>query len=147
MNRILPALLITSLLTVSGTALAQSKDSHHGHRYGGHMGLHRIEKMVELTEEQKTALMDLRQEIKADRPERINTRLSGLDPTAPDYEQRVNEIAEAAAEQARNRVLQQGEIHQRVQAILTDEQKAQLQTKKQRMMEKHGRRGKVFQDQ
>ncbi len=147
MNKILPALLITSLLATSGTALAQTKDYHHGHKYGGHMGLHRIEKVVELSEEQKTALKDLRHDVKADRPERTHRRLSGLDPTAPDYQQQVEAIADAAAEQARKRVLQQGEMHQRVNAILTDEQKEKLRANKQEMMEKHGRRNKMIRDQ
>ena len=144
MNRMIPTLIVTTLLTVSSAAtLAQSRDYHHGFKHGGAMGLHRVEKMVELTDEQKTALQELRQEFQADRPERLHTRLSGLDPSAEDYQQQVNELAEAAADQARKRVLQQGEMHQRLQAILTDEQKAELKARHQQMMENPMRKNRM----
>lgn len=145
MNRMISSLVIATLLSASTAAVAQSKDYHPGAKYGGNMGLHRIEKMVELTDEQKAALTDLRQEMKADRPERQQTRLFDLDSTAPDYQQQVNERAEAAAEQARNRVLQQGEMHQRVQAILTEEQKAELQARHQKMLNRPERKNKMIQ--
>lgn len=145
MKRMIPALIISSLLAASGGAMAQSKGYHQGFKHGGHMGLHRLEKVVELTEEQKTALADLREEMQIDRPDRMNTRLYDLDTTAADYQEQVNKRAEAAAEHARQRVLRHGEVHQRVQAILTEDQKGQLRAHHQRMQDRPGRRNKMIQ--
>lgn len=144
MNRLIPALAISTLLAASGGAVAQSKDYHQGFKHSGHMGLHRIEKVVELTDEQKTALNELRQTMQAERPDRLHIRLYDLDPTAADYQEQVNERADAAAEQARQRVLRHGEMHKRVQAILTDEQKVELKAHHQEMLDRPGRRNKMI---
>ncbi len=147
MKQILKTALMVSILATSASALAGSKEGHGDHhKHRGGMGLGKLERMVDLTETQKTQLAEIEKQMKADRHAHGRKHRTGglmsLDPAAPDYQQQVNEHAEAAADMARQRVLKSAEIHQQVQAILTDEQKTQLQQKRAEMKAKWKERRK-----
>ncbi len=147
MKQILKTALMVSVLATSASALAGPKGDHcDHHKHHGGMGLGKLERMIDLSEAQKTQLAEIEKQMKTERHpggrKHRGAGLMALDPAAADYQQQVNERAERAAEMARQRVLKRAEIHQQVQAILTDEQKTQLKTKRAEMQAKWKERRK-----
>lgn len=147
MKQILKSALMVSILAASASTFAGPKGDHcEHHRHHGGFGFGKLERMVELTDTQKAQLAEIKQQMKSEhrthgRKHRPGNLMS-LDPTAPDYQEKVNEQAEAAAEMARKHVLKRAEVHQQVMAILTDEQKAQLKEKRAAMKAKWEERRK-----
>jgi len=138
MKKLLATTLITTLIAASSIAVAGPGRGgcggggyngpgagHHGGR--GDMIAH-LDRVVSLTDEQKAALQDIQDDMRAERGSRDwqGKAMMKLDSTAADYQDQVNALAEAAAERARERTLRHGEKHAQVQAILTAEQRAKL---------------------
>lgn len=137
MKKLLATTLITTFLAASAVAVAgpgkggcggfdgQKGGFHSGGR--GDMVTH-LDRVVGLTDAQKAELTALQEDMRADRANRDKParEMMNLDSTAADYQAQVNALADAAAERARERVLRHGEKHAKVQAILTEEQRAKL---------------------
>lgn len=149
MKRLIPTL--TFAVALSSAAMVMAGPGGHGHGCDGEgmgpgmRGAHMLEKILDLTDEQKTQLEAIYTQAKDDAPGRGGMgrgAMFDLDPAADGYQQEVNDLAEAAADRARQRVLHHGEIHRQVMAILTDEQKEELKAhhleRKERWKERRG---------
>ena len=107
-----------------------------GHERGGDchgMGKHRgerFEQMLNLSEQQKADMQQIRQDFRtqlhAARVESQHPRLRSLDPTDPNYNEQVNEMAKTRAAMAEQEFRLRAEKHAKIYAILDDDQKAQL---------------------
>lgn len=130
MKKLLIPLLITASIT---TAYA---GNHHGEHHSNHKYpdkiSHLIDRIDNLSVEQKSALEKLRpvskSETKATKefihgPEQIKK----LDSSAADYQAKVDEIANKIADQAKTRFFAHAAMHAKINEILTDEQRKQLQ--------------------
>jgi protein CpxP len=83
--------------------------------------------VLDLSDEQKDQLKVLKEEMKANRPEKgtqtsIKAQLAALDASDANYEQELNQLADLSAERAKARVLKMADMRVKVQQILTAEQ-------------------------
>lgn len=139
MKKLLSTALLATLITSAAFATAagprhgggcgQGQGQGPGQGLGGHGDMYtKLDRIVDLSDDQKTAIEELRGQMAP----RDGTRgkpgmtMYKLDASAADYQEQVNVMADAAAERARERVLRHAQVHAKVQAILTDEQKAEL---------------------
>ncbi|MGY0623672.1 MAG: Spy/CpxP family protein refolding chaperone, partial [Paraglaciecola chathamensis] len=116
--------LITGVLLsacIATTAFAGGKHSD-GHRGQGFLPIHKMVRVLDLSDEQKDQLKALKAEMRADRPEKgsqtsLKAQLAALDASDANYEQDLNELANLSAERAKERVLKMADsLHQRHQA-------------------------------
>lgn len=127
--------LITGVLLsacVAATAYAGGKNSDE-RRGGDFLPLHKMERVLDLTDEQIAQFEALKDELKAERQakraemgeegkRRKMNALAGLNPDDADYQEKVNAIAEQKAEKVKERFLKRAELRMKVADILTDEQ-------------------------
>lgn len=129
MKKFLIPVVGAALLATSFNVFAYGGGKHAEH---GVHHLKMLEKKLDLSEAQKAELAALREAMKAERSEhkgdRRHSGLWALDPSAPDYEEQVAELAKQKADQAEQRVLRQAQMQAKIHAILTPEQREELKT-------------------
>ncbi|ABG40817.1 protein of unknown function, Spy-related protein [Paraglaciecola sp. T6c] len=121
--------LITGVLLsacIATTAFAGAKHSD-GHRGQGFLPIHKMARVLDLSDEQKDQLKALKEEMKANRPAKgtqtsLKAQLAALDPSDASYEQELSQLADLSAERAKARVLKMADMRIKVQQILTAEQ-------------------------
>lgn len=128
MRKLLSTALLATLIT--SAAVATAAGPQHGGGCGGEPGgrgdmITKLDRLVDLSDDQKASIKELREQM-APRDGKRGMTMNKLDASAADYQQQVNVLADEAAERARERVLNHAQMHAKVQAILTDEQKAEL---------------------
>ncbi len=142
--------LTAAALTLGGlgTAVASGKFGHGmDGMMGGHM-LERISQKLDLTEEQQRQVddmiaanvKDMRQNMRNMKDLRMELRK--LDPTAADYQQKSTQLAADIASATEKMVLMRAEQRQDFNNILTDDQRTELATMKDKMEEKWAKHGK-----
>lgn len=150
-------------LTLSAVVSAHQSDRGDGyHRFGGDpeqrqqmMEKHserRMEKMkryLELTDEQVAQLKTLFEEHKPEKaevtsPKALHQAMQDLDPTASDYQKKVNELITSAQKQMAERMQARAAIRQQVYQLLTPEQriKMELMEEMRHSMRDKGHKGK-----
>jgi len=126
MNKLFP----TTLLAIALTTSAASTFAGRGDCGGPNRGMHKpmLEKILTLSDEQKSAIADIRATYDTDDKPRawLGDQMRDLDPEAADYQQQLDQIAEQAATNTRERILQRAEVHAQIQAVLTEDQRLQL---------------------
>lgn len=135
------------LLGISGVAIAGGPrdgdcwkgDGHHGRH---HMSM--LEKKLDLTDEQKASVQQIRDEYRSQMKSRVTgpdmADFMSLDPEDPAYMDKVREIAEERANAVEQRTLLNAEKHAKIYAILTDEQREKLQQLHEKRKEKFEKR-------
>lgn len=121
--------LITGILLsvcIAGTAFAGGHRSE-GHKGQGFFPLHKMVKVLDLSDAQKEQFKALKDEMKASRPEKgsdmsITAQLAQLDPSDSNYEQSLNALADQRAERARAQFLKMADMRIKIKQILTPEQ-------------------------
>jgi protein CpxP len=103
-----------------------------GHKSGEHRGQdffpsHKMAKVLELSDAQKEQFKALKEEMKANRPEKggdkpIKAQLAQLDQNDSNYEQSLNELAEMHADRAKSQFLKMADMRIKIKQILTAEQ-------------------------
>ncbi len=145
MNKLLAGIVLSTFIATAAHAGDKEREYH---KKGNFMPMHKIERVLDLTDEQKTKLQALKEEIKA---ERRSNREEGkgrgrdehtklmrdLNPNDPDYQEKVNAMANEKAEKAKSRFLKHAEIQMKVAEILTEEQMDKLEKMKSKRSEKH----------
>ncbi len=129
MKRLMTSVLLSATLLTGATAYA-------GPGYGHGVGkdhVHFLAKKLDLTDEQKAAVEEIHRSYdkngKADKKHDKRAFKHGfadLDPTSPDYTQRVAEIAREQGAKVEQAIIQRGEIHAKVYEVLTPEQREKL---------------------
>lgn len=126
-------------LSLSASAIAFAGDGnrncdrqyHHGGPKYMQAFSHKMAKKLELTDEQKTQMKALRQEMKPqqDRKDAMSpmAKIHDMDPNSTSYNKDLTTLADTAAENARQRILRMAEMHTKMQAILTAEQREKMQ--------------------
>jgi protein CpxP len=135
--------LITGVLLsacIATTAYAGGKQSQ-DHKGQGFFPIHKMVKILDLTEDQEDQLKALKEEMRADRPEKgtrtsIRAQLAALSTSDENYQQELNALADLSAERAKERVLKMADMRAKVQHILTAEQLEKFNA----MAEKRGER-------
>ncbi|WP_185906567.1 Spy/CpxP family protein refolding chaperone [Teredinibacter haidensis] len=139
MKKLIPTMIAALLIGSTAVAVAGPFGPRCGGGGDGDMRMLMLDKVVDLTDEQKTALEALKDDMTpgngAGRGQRGAMGIMLLDTAADDYQLQVEELANTAAERARERVLQKAEVHAQVQAILTEEQRAELKAFHQEVRE------------
>lgn len=129
MNKLFPTTLLAIALTTSAAASFAGRGDCFGDG-GPSRGMQTpmLERILTLTDEQKSAIADINATYATDGNPRawLGDQMRDLDPQAVDYQQQVDQLAEQAAENARERVLQRADVHAQIQAVLTEEQRLQL---------------------
>jgi protein CpxP len=145
MKRLMTSVLLSATLLTGATAYA-------GPGYGHGAGkdhVHFLAKKLDLTDEQKAAIAEIHRSYKQDENGKADKKhdkrafkhgFANLDPTSPDYSQRVAEIAKERAARVEQSIIKRGEIHAKVYEILTPEQREQLASLKENR-KKHGGKG------
>ncbi len=132
MKKLLPTAVIASLLlSVAAGAAAWGPGGCGGKGGNPERHLLMMEKMLDLTEEQKVQIQALHEEKMAARAEpkpRFAKEIAELDASAADYEAQVEALADDAAAHAKQRVLERAEMRQRMVEILTPEQLSEWET-------------------
>lgn len=145
------AILTSTLLVGAGGAAWAAKhdcmesDARQEHRrsHKEHKGM-RIyvnNEVLKLTDEQKTAIKDIRKtaraEMKASKGIYKTTRISSLNPGASDYMMQVEAIAEKKSAGLKARMIQRAQTHAKIFEILTPEQQEKLLTLQQNKNNSH----------
>lgn len=145
MKKHISGLILVACLSSAAIVAASPKYSDAHYKGKGHHGAMMLDKIPNLTDEQKVALKDLREQRKSmayKHDGSSHNSLMNLDSTMADYQQQVEALAEQAAERARARVLKRAEMHSKLQAILTEDQFEALKALKlKRRAHKHNKRG------
>lgn len=145
MNKLTRLFLTLSILTFAGISYA----GDHGHeRFGKHPHdgerfFSILEKKLDLSDEQVTAIQAIREEshsgMKAKMHLKKGNSVMALDPESPYYAEEVAKIADEHAAKVRERIIQRAEMHAKISAILTPEQREkfkELQEKRREKMQK-----------
>ncbi|PCJ31315.1 MAG: hypothetical protein COA90_06605 [Gammaproteobacteria bacterium] len=161
MNKLLLSVLAAAFsLTASIPAFAHGSFSAQDHQPQSHrqcgqhqggfgsmfgMPMHSPLESLDLSNEQKKALFEIHLEAQ---PNKEKRRLVGhellltLDPSASDYQQKVNDYAEQVAEQAKQRFLTHAKKKADINAVLTKEQRIQLKFQQQQRMQHDGKQSR-----
>jgi len=100
---------------------------------GGKDMLLKLDYLVDLTQEQKSAIHAIKEKYDFDRKERKEMRMdyATLDPSASNFDSKLSELAEAAADKAKQKVITAGKMRAEIHAVLTPEQQALIAERKQ----------------
>lgn len=143
MKKLITGVLLSACIATTAYAGGKHSDDRKGHDF---LPIHKMVRVLDLTEEQQEALkalkVELKTERKANRPAKdghnsVRAQFAALDPTDVNYQQDVNALAELQAEKAKARFLKMADVRVKVSEILTDEQLDKLES----MKEKRGKRG------
>lgn len=133
MKRLITSVLLSASLLTGTAAYAGPGYDHHS----GKNHVQYLAKKLDLTDEQKTAIEEIHRahggmDKKAKKQHRreLMRSFSELDPAAADYSERVAEIAREEAEKVEQVIIKRGEIHAKVYAVLTPEQREKFKTMK-----------------
>jgi len=126
-RRLVPTLVFASLLASAAVYAGPWGGGGCGGGGGGRgMNMVMMEKVLDLTPDQVTQIQALRAEMMPAGPQgkpRFSQQLMQLDPTAADYQQQVDAMADAAANMSRERILQRAQMHSSMYQILTPAQR------------------------
>lgn len=146
MKKLITGVLLSACIATTAYAGGKNSDERRG---GDFLPLHKMERVLDLTEEQKVQFQALKEELKAEREakrtemgeegkrRKVNA-LAGLNPDDPDYQAKVEAIAGQKAEKAKARFLKRAEIRMKVAEILTDEQLEKFDNMKKKRGKKQG---------
>lgn len=122
---------------IASTAIAGGHGDDRFKDRGEHdfIPMHKLAKVLDLSDEQKSQFKALREEMKENRPEHngedsVREQFKQLDASASDYQANVNELADKVAEKAKERFLDMANMRVKMEAILTPEQIEKLKTLK-----------------
>ena len=130
MKKLITGVLLSACIATTAYAGGKNSDERRG---GDFLPLHKMERVLDLTDEQIAQFEALKDELKAERQakraemgeegkRRKMNVLAGLNPDDADYQEKVNAIAEQKAEKVKARFLKRAELRMKVADILTDEQ-------------------------
>lgn len=149
MNRSIIAIAASFLILGSTSAMAC--DGKRDHHRGGFFDVDRLERVIDLTDAQKSELEGIAEQAKAERKasfkERKGQHMMSLDPSAADYQTQVQALADANAERAREKTLKMADYRAQVYAVLTPEQRNTLEQKMEKRREKMEKRMKKWSDE
>lgn len=141
MKKLIQTLILsTAVLGTAAVYAGEGREGHYGHGKEGKPYLHHMMKKLDLTDEQKAAIAEIHKaHPKGDRQSHkreFMRDISQLDPTAPDYQAQVAAIAKEQAAKVEQAIIERGQTHAKVYAVLTPDQRAQLQEMKNKRREK-----------
>lgn len=116
-----PVLLATAFLLPISSFADDGERHHHKHSM-----IKKLDAIVDLSDEQKAQLADLKAPEKPPRHGKMMREIVKLDPTSSTYQSDLEALANHAAEQARQRIYTMAERSQEVKAVLTEEQLQKL---------------------
>ena len=130
MKKLITGVLLSACIATTAYAGGKNSDERRG---GDFLPLHKMERVLDLTDEQIAQFEALKDELKAERQAKRSEMgeegkrkkmdaLAGLNPDDADYQEKVNAIAEQKAEKVKARFLKRAELRMKVADILTDEQ-------------------------
>jgi len=143
MKKLIASVLLSACIATTAYAGGKHSDDRKGPNF---FPIHKMTKVLDLTDEQQDALKALKAELKAERkanrPEKgsedsFRAQFKALDPSDANYEQDLNELANLKAEKAKARFLKMADVRVKVSEILTDEQLEKFES----MKDKRGKRG------
>ena len=144
MKKLITGVLLSACIATTAYAGGKHSDERRGE---GFFPIHKMVKVLELTDEQKAQFKALKEELKAEREVKKSQmrgddsgriKLAGLNPDDADYQEKLNALAEQKAERAKARFLKMAEVREKISDILTDEQLEKVDE----MAQKQGKRGK-----
>lgn len=145
MKRLITALLIAATGWVAMAGPAMARPDHDNRRHGPHEGpghMMRMFKGLDLSDAQRSQIEGILQSNKADgqvlrqRSKTLREQMSELDPMASDYSTETQVLANQAAELKREQVLHRSELRRQIAAVLTPEQRAELEAKMEAKQER-----------
>lgn len=140
MKNIVLVSIASFLLIASGSLYACGGKRGHGMFNVDMMG-----HMLDLTEEQKQSLTEYRKQAKSERKAAFKARskikMKDLDPSAADYQAKVEILANENAERARAKTLHRAQFHAKLYEVLTPEQRGKFEEVMADMRKKHKKRG------
>lgn len=145
MKKLIVPVVCATLAIASAQTLAFGGKKGGDHRGGKDM-IMKLHYIVDLSDEQKVAIRDIKEQYRTgDRKEKKAARkgksgFAQLNPNDFDYDQKVAELADAAADKTKQRVIKAAKIRAAIHALLTPEQQAKLEKHKQERSEKRAAR-------
>lgn len=151
MKKLLVAVLLTGSIATAGTVFAFDHSKEEGKTlcgmHGGMGGHHKIHaflmgELLDLSDEQKQSVKDIIGNRKGHHKHQKHARrqafqkLMALDPGAPDYNEKVAEIAKETAAKAEARILEAASRQAQIYAILSPNQQEKLLELKMEMRQK-----------
>ena len=128
MKKLITGVLLSACIATTAYAGGMHSDERRGE---GFFPIHKMVKVLELTDEQKAQFKALKEELKAEREVKKSQmrgddsgriKLAGLNPDDADYQEKLNALAEQKAERAKARFLKMAEVREKISDILTEEQ-------------------------
>jgi protein CpxP len=145
MKKLISVILLSACITGSAFAGAHNGDRQGGHRGEGPMPLHKLAKVLDLSDSQIEQFKLLKQEskdlrVQGKRENSVMSKATELDPNANDYLDSLNALADQRAAQARERFLSMAEQRIKMREILTPEQLVKLNSlqEKREKRQRHG---------
>jgi len=133
---------IAAVIFAIGITQADAGERDRGH---GNRDTMKMLKQLDLSDDQKTQIKGIfeasRKESRSENRMSARHELMRLDPSADDYDAQVSQLADQAADNARQLLVKAAETKQKISNILTEEQRAEL---KQKMQERHDKRVKML---
>lgn len=129
MKKLIAVILFSACIAGSASA----GEHRGGHRGEGALPLHKLAKVLDLSEQQIEQFKLLKEDFKETRPQwdkedSVKNKLAKLDPYANDYTESLNELADLSAQQARERFLSMAEKRAKMREILNPEQLEKLES-------------------
>lgn len=131
MKKLLSVVLLSACIVGSAAAGGHHEDKQRRHGGDGMFPIHKLSRVLELSDEQIEQFKLLKEESKEARLQKNRDdspmkKLADLDPNAANYVENLSLLADSSAAQARERFLDMAEKHAKIQAILSPEQIAKL---------------------
>tara|TARA_R110001606_G_C14951474_1_gene600611 strand:- start:3 stop:431 length:429 start_codon:yes stop_codon:yes gene_type:complete len=141
MKKLIAGVLLSACIAGSALAGGQHSDGHKGQ---GFLPIHKMVKVLDLSDEQASQLKALKAEMKANRPEKgsgtsMKAQLAQLDSSDENYEQKLNELADLRAERAKAQFLKAADMRMKINQILTPEQLEKFNALKEKRSKRHNK--------
>lgn len=142
MKKLITGVLLSACIATSAFAGGKHSD---GYRGQGFLPIHKMVRVLDLSDAQKDQLKALKKEMKENRPEKgtqtsIKAQLAALDASDANYEQELNQLADLSAERAKARVLKMADMRVKVQQILTAEQLEKFNAMAEKRAKRHNKK-------
>ncbi|GAC31029.1 Spy/CpxP family protein refolding chaperone [Paraglaciecola polaris] len=141
MRKLITGVLLSACIAGSAFAGGQHSGGHKGQSF---FPVHKMVKVLDLSDEQAAQIKALKAEMKANRPEKdnatsIRAQLAQLDSSDANYEQALNELADLRAQRAKEQFLNAADMRLKISQILTPEQLEKFNAMAEKRAKRHNK--------
>ena len=143
MKNLFYAVTASACLLAASSALAGDRDHFKEGMHQGKKGEHFLQQKLDLSDAQLEEIRAIREAHdvgKGTHKRSPHPGVMSLDPSASDYSQQVEQLAQRRSEEVKQAVIERGTVHAQIYAVLTPEQKEKMKVLQEKRLERQAKR-------